>query len=510
MNTAEIIDGLHAYERKTLSALKDTSNFDEIVSKTGLKEVQVMRAVQWLQNKGLVTIKEELKELVIPDSNGKLYLRQRLPERRFLEAIKEGPLTVSALKSKIKLSDQEVEVCIGILRKKLAIEISKKPKGLEFSITGNGKEILESGSLEEQFLNRLPLEFLSMGREDRFCYDEMKKRSRIVKNEMVKTRTVLLTELGSEIAGYDLTKDNLETLTPEIIKSGSWQFKKFRRYDVKAPVPKIYYGRRHFVNETIDYIKRIWLDLGFKEMEGNLIQSSFWNFDALFTPQDHPARELQDTFFISNPDKAKLSDENLVKRVAKTHENGWTTGSKGWRYHWDPEEARKLVLRTHTTPLSAKTIASLKQEDLPAKFFAVGRCFRNETQDWSHLFEFYQVEGIIVDPNANFKNLIGYLKLFYRKMGYDKVKIRPGYFPYTEISAEIDVYDKEHGKWMELGGAGIFRPEVVKPLLGRDIPVLAWGLGLSRIISQYYGLNDLRKLHSNDLKELREVRAWLK
>jgi len=435
MNTAEIIDGLHAYERKTLSALKDTSNFDEIVSKTGLKEVQVMRAVQWLQNKGLVTIKEELKELVIPDSNGKLYLRQRLPERRFLEAIKEGPLTVSALKSKIKLSDQEVEVCIGILRKKLAIEISKKPKGLEFSITGNGKEILESGSLEEQFLNRLPLEFLSMGREDRFCYDEMKKRSRIVKNEMVKTRTVLLTELGSEIAGYDLTKDNLETLTPEIIKSGSWQFKKFRRYDVKAPVPKIYYGRRHFVNETIDYIKRIWLDLGFKEMEGNLIQSSFWNFDALFTPQDHPARELQDTFFISNPDKAKLSDENLVKRVAKTHENGWTTGSKGWRYHWDPEEARKLVLRTHTTPLSAKTIASLKQEDLPAKFFAVGRCFRNETQDWSHLFEFYQVEGIIVDPNANFKNLIGYLKLFYRKMGYDKVKIRPGYFPYTEMSA---------------------------------------------------------------------------
>ena len=78
------------------------------------------------------------------------------------------------------------------------------------------------------------------------------------------------------------------------------------------------------------------------------------------------------------------------------------------------------------------------------------------------------------------------------------------------MSAEIDVYDKEHGKWMELGGAGIFRPEVVKPLLGRDIPVLAWGLGLSRIISQYYGLNDLRKLHSNDLKELREVRAWLK
>jgi phenylalanyl-tRNA synthetase alpha chain len=510
MNNAEIIDGLHVYERKTLSALRETSVFDALLSKTGLKDVQLMRAVQWLQNKNLVTVKEELKELVVPDSNGREYLKSGLPEMRFLNAIKNAPLDISSLKSKIRLSEQEIEVCIGLLRKKLAINISKKPKGLEFEITENGKTILETGSMEEQFLKRLPLDFASLSREERFSYDEIKKRSRIIKNELVKTRTVFLTELGTEISGYDMTKELVESLTPEIIKDGSWQFKKFRRYDVKAQVPHVYYGRRHFVNESVDYIKRIWLDLGFKEMEGNFVQSSFWNFDSLFTPQDHPAREMQDTFFISNPDKAKLPEKAIVDKIASAHENGWTTGSRGWRYHWNPEEAKKLVMRTHTTVLSAKTIAGLKESELPARYFAVGRCFRNETQDWSHLFEFYQVEGIVIDPNANFKNLIGYLKLFYRKMGYEQVKIRPGYFPYTEMSAEIDVFDKAHNKWIELGGAGIFRPEVVKPLLGKDVPVLAWGLGLSRIISQYYELNDLRNLHSNDLKQLREAKAWLK
>jgi len=505
-----IVEGLHPYEKRVLSSLKGSASFEELLSSTGLKDVQLMRALQWLQNKGLITVQDELKEMVLPDSNGRLYLKQGMPERRFLEAIKDAPLTISELKAKTGLSDQEVEVCIGILKKKLAIEIEKGKKGLQFSITENGKDLLQRGSLEENFLKKLPLEVSRMEREDLFCYEELKRRNRIIKSEFVKGRIISLTNLGSEIASYDLSQELIEQLTPEILKNGEWKVKKFRRYDVKAPVPQAYFGRRHFVNETIDYIKRIWLDLGFKEMEGNFVQSSFWNFDALFTPQDHPARELQDTFFLLNPEKASLPENNLVKRVSETHENGWTTGSKGWRYKWNSEEAKKLVLRTHTTVLSARTIAGLKKSELPAKFFAVGRCFRNETQDWSHLFEFYQVEGIVIDPNANFKHLIGYLKLFYQKMGYDNFKIRPGYFPYTEMSAEIDVYDKEHGKWIELGGAGIFRPEVVKPLLGEEIPVLAWGLGLSRIISQYYKLDDLRRLHSNNLKELRERMAWLK
>jgi len=510
MNINEIIEGLHPYERKTIAALKETNFFDKLVEKTGLKDVQVMRAIQWLQNKGLVSLKEDVKEIVRPDVNGKLYIKEGLPERRFLTAIKEHPINISALKSKIKLSEQEIEVCIGILRKKLAINIlQKKGKGLLFEITENGKSLLEQGSVEEQFLKRLPLEVSTMNREDRFCFQELKKRHKIIKTELEKIRTIFLTELGKEVAQYDLAQENIETLTPDLIKSGSWQFKKFRRYDVKASVPRIFPGRRHFTNEALDFIKRIWLDMGFKEMRGNLVQLSFWNFDALFTPQDHPARELQDTFYLEKPNKGKLPSKEFVDRIAKVHENGYSTGSTGWMYKWNREEAEKLVMRTHTTVLSAKTIAALKESELPAKFFSVGKCFRNETSDWSHLFEFYQVEGIVVDPNATFKNLVGYLKEFYKKMGYDKIKIRPAYFPYTEMSAEVAIFDKIHNSWIELGGSGIFRPEVVKPLLGKDIPVLAWGLGLDRIITRYYEITDLRELYNNDLKHLREAKAWL-
>jgi phenylalanyl-tRNA synthetase alpha chain len=160
--------------------------------------------------------------------------------------------------------------------------------------------------------------------------------------------------------------------------------------------------------------------------------------------------------------------------------------------------------------LSARTLAGLKKEDLPAKFFALGKCFRNETLDWSHLFEFNQFEGIVVDPNANFRHLLGYLKAFFKKMGYEKARFRPAYFPYTELSIEIDVFHPLRKEWIELGGSGIFRPEVVKPLLGIDVPVLAWGPGFDRIILEFFKINDIRELYRNDLKQLREIKDWMR
>ena len=182
--------------------------------------------------------------------------------------------------------------------------------------------------------------------------------------------------------------------------------------------------------------------MGFKEMTGNLIQSGFWNFDALFTPQDHPVREMQDTFFIKNK-TAKLPDKELVNQVKAAHE-GKIKGSKGWQYDWKEEDAKKVVLRTHTTCLSAQTLEKIqKNKEFPAKYFALGKCFRNETVDWSHNFEFNQTEGIVVDKDANFQHLLGYLKSFLNKMGFEKVRFRPHFFPYTEPSVEADVYDKK-------------------------------------------------------------------
>jgi phenylalanyl-tRNA synthetase alpha chain len=273
-------------------------------------------------------------------------------------------------------------------------------------------------------------------------------------------------------------------------------------------VPAIHGGKKHFVNQSIEYAKKIWTDLGFKEMTGTKIQTSFWNFDALFQPQDHPARDMHDTFFISGI-SGKLPDKSIVSKVKKAHESG-ISGSKGWQYSWSPEEAKSLVLRTHTTCLSAQTISELTEKDLPAKFFAIGKNFRNETVDWSHGFEFYQTEGIVVDENVTLRHLLGYLKEFYKKMGFEKIRFTPAYFPYTEPSVEIAAYHPEKKIWLELGGAGIFRPEVTAPLLGKSIPVLAWGQGFDRIITDYYKIKDLREMYSNNLKSLREKEKWIK
>jgi phenylalanyl-tRNA synthetase alpha chain len=246
--------------------------------------------------------------------------------------------------------------------------------------------------------------------------------------------------------------------------------------------------------------------MGFKEMQGTLTQTSFWNFDALFTAQDHSVRDMQDTFFINA--RGKLPNKNLVREVKKAHESG-VDGSLGWKYSWKAEEAEKVILRTHTTCLSAQTLAKLRDaKDKTGKFFAIGKCFRNETLDLNHLFELTQTEGIVIGENANLRNLIGYLTEFYRKMGYEKVRVRPSYFPYTEPSLEVDVFDQKQGRWLELGGAGIFRPEVTLPLLGKAIPVLAWGQGFERIIKEFFKIQDIREMYQNDITKLRKIKFW--
>jgi len=258
----------------------------------------------------------------------------------------------------------------------------------------------------------------------------------IVETKEKKTISIELTDFGRSIFKEGITGRGLiEQITPELLKKdSSWRSKKFRRYNVKFHVPEVYGGKRHFVNQATDYARRIWTDLGFQEMTGPLVQTSFWNFDALFTAQDHPVRDMQDTFFIDK--KLPLPKKELVNAVKKSHEEGLSGKekggkSKGWRYTWNPEEAERLVLRTHTTCLSAKTLSEIKLEDLPKKFFALGKCFRNETVDWSHNFEFNQTEGIVVDKDANFRHLLGYLKQFFKKMGFEILRCTYGIFCYA-------------------------------------------------------------------------------
>ena len=494
-----IAERLSPLERTIFPLIKDNISLKELMKKGSLQEVEVTRALQWLENKGLISTRKESREIVDIDTNGRNALENGLPEKRFLKAISNRELRLSEIKEKADLNDEEVNVSLGILKRNSCILLGEKIK-----ITDSGKKYLDSNEIEK-FLAGLPIK---KKEADINIYNELRGRKSMINDNPEKSVTCNLTKLGAEIQKLKFNDELIESLNTNILKSKEWMNKKFRRYDLKANAPRIYPGKKHFVNEALDYAKRIWLDMGFKEMKGNMIQSSFWNFDALYTSQDHSVREMHDTFYLDG--KSDLPNKDIIDRVRKAHENGGDTGSKGWRYKWKEEEARRLVLRTHTTVLSAQTLASLKKDDLPAKFFAVGRCFRNETLDFSHLFEFNQTEGIVVDENANFKHLLGYLKEFFKKMGFPKARFRPAYFPYTELSIEIDVYHPVHKKWIELGGAGIFRPEVVKPLLGIDIPVLAWGPGIDRIITDAYKIKDIRELYRNDLKQLRESKIWMK
>ncbi|MDD5741477.1 MAG: phenylalanine--tRNA ligase subunit alpha [Candidatus Nanoarchaeia archaeon] len=499
-----VIESLSPNERAIIPHLKEKS-IEEIDKNTGLGKTSVLRALEFLSNKNIVKLSSEQEKILELGVNGILYLKNGLPERKLISIIGEkNSISLQDAKKLSGLNDNEFKAALGALKKKALINLING----NIILAGSKQEIAQK-TLEEKFLESLPKKINELQPEEKYAFDSLKSRKDIIDIQDKKTISFTSTELGEKLMKQDLKEaDNLvEGLTSSLIKSGQWKGKKFRRYDIISNVPKIYGGKRHFVNQATDYAKKIWLEMGFKEMTGNMIQSGFWNFDALFTAQDHPVREMQDTFFIKNK-TAKLPEKELVENIKSAHE-GKIKGSKGWQEDWNEKDSKKVVMRTHTTCLSAQTLKKIaEKKEFPAKYFALGKCFRNETVDWSHNFEFNQTDGIVVDENANFRQLLGYLIEFFRKMGYEKIRIRPGYFPYTEPSLEIDVFHPVHKKWMELGGAGMFRPEVTIPFFGRHIPVLAWGPGFDRIIMEFFNITDLRDMYKNNINQLRKMKIW--
>ncbi|MEX0920659.1 MAG: phenylalanine--tRNA ligase subunit alpha [Candidatus Pacearchaeota archaeon] len=503
-NIEKTLESLSPNEKKVLPHL-EKNDLVEICKRSNLNKVSVLRSLEYLKNKKIVEIEVNKKKLVEVGVNGALYKKKGLPERRLLNVLgKRRILKLPDAKKESNLSNDEFKASIGVLKRRNIIDLNKGK-----IIFNANKEEISKKSPEEIFLERLPIEYEKLDPEQLEILKNLGKRKDIVQINENKIIDIKITPFGKEVMKSEIEGGELiEQITPEILKKESlWKGKKFRRYDVTLPVSQINGGKRHFVNQTTDYMRKVWTDMGFKEMTGKLVVSSFWNFDALFTAQDHSVRDMQDTFFLDK--KSELPDKDLLKKVKQSHESG-VDGSTGWNYKWDEEKAKKMVLRTHTTCLSAQTLAKLKLEELPKKFFAVGKCFRNETLDWSHGFEFNQTEGIVVDKNANFKHLLGYLKAFFQKMGFEKIRFRPAYFPYTEPSVEVDVWHPEKKIWLELGGAGILRPEVVIPLLGENIPVLAWGPGADRMLMDYYQIKDLRELYKNDITQLRKMKFWMK
>ncbi len=489
---------LSLHEKKVLTALKENKeeSVENTAKRANLDEVAVMRAALWLSSKNLIKIKEKIERIAKITDGGKK-LSTTLPERDVLKKSGKG----------IFLDELHLEngIALGWLKKRNWARIKKMENKNFLEITEEGKNFLNRKTEDEKILKNLEKHAMNLQEIPKNVLDILKSRKAVEIKEKIK-RTLILTDLGiQELEKGIVLKEEISQLTPEIIIKQSWKNAEFKKFNIKTDVKEIYPGKKHFVNQALEYVRSIWIEMGFKEMKGPIVDTQFWVFDALFQPQDHPARDMQDTFFLKYPEENPLPEKELVKSVKNMHENGIM---EGWGYEWDENIAKKLILRTHTTSLSARTLAELSKEDIPSKFFSIGKVFRNETLDWNHLAEFYQADGIVVDENANFRQLLGYLKRYLVKMGFKKFRFRPAYFPYTEPSVEAEVFHPTKKQWVELFGAGIFRPEVVVPLLGEDIPVLAWGPGPERIIREYWNIVDLRDLYKNDLKQLRELKLF--
>ena len=482
---------LHPIERSILKALDkyDSQTLANLSTRTGLEMDQIRRGIEWLKFKDLITISESSQSTVRLASEGKAAAAKGLPERRLVNAIKQGKSTAVEAVGSGAIKYEEVNAAIAGARRNQWIQL------IEGKMTATASA--ESPSPEEMLLAKLgsAIEATRLTPEEKRTLEQMKKRPNYIEVIDEKESKISLTEAGKKLLP-NIGEDQAERrLTTELITSGKWKQAKFSPLDVEAPAPAVYPGKLHPLVDIIDEVKEIFVGLGFSEIDGPMVQSGFWNFDALFTPQDHPAREMQDTFYISGQRQNIPATKDQVRRIAEVHKKGW--GGK-----WDAGEAERVVLRTHTTPVTLQHLANTRPD--VARFFSVGRVFRNEKVSYKHLVEFHQVEGVATAPKASLRDLVGLQKEFYAKMGIRKVKFWPTFFPYTEPSLQSMVFNERLDKWVELFGMGIFRPEVTQPLGIRN-PVLAWGGGLERIAMLRFGLDDVRDLYGNKLAWLRSV-----
>jgi phenylalanyl-tRNA synthetase alpha chain len=482
---------LHPIERSILKSLSDKAHVQAelLTIGTGLSIDQIRRGIEWLKFKNLISINESSTTKLYLASEGAIAAKSGLPERRLVNAIKEGKNTIEQVLASGALKNEEVNAAIAGARRNQWIQLVE------------GKMVVtplaEKQSSEELFLSNLNdgVDVVKLAAEEKKGFESLKKRPNYIEVRQEKESRISLTDAGRTLLPTLDEGQRERRLTTEMITSGKWQHAKFSALDVEAPAPAVYPGRRHPLIDVIEEVKEIFVGLGFSEIDGPVIQSGFWNFDALFTPQDHPAREMQDTFYVSSERQPIPATDDQKRKVVKVHEKGWSS-------RWDVREAERLVLRTHTTPVTLQHLASVRPES--GRYFTVGRVFRNEKLSYKHLVEFHQVEGVVTGLRASLRDLMGLQKEFYAKMGIKKVKFWPTFFPYTEPSLQSMVYSEKLEKWVELFGMGIFRPEVTEPL-GIKNPVLAWGGGLERIAMLRFGLNDVRELYGNRLGWLRSV-----
>ncbi|HOJ21467.1 MAG TPA: phenylalanine--tRNA ligase subunit alpha [Armatimonadota bacterium] len=505
-----LLESLHALEVRALQVLGSREQVDEeeLAEAAGIQEAQARTALGWLLSKELVyVVSEETRREVRLTETGESYAERGTPEERIWRHLRSaGPTAMPALIAAAGIEKEEQSGAIGMLRATGAITIGpggivSAPDTAEPEVVARGRDLLRA--VQE----RQPAPLESFTEEEQQRLQEMaggkRKGKGLVSIDVRRHREYALTEEGKALVqllaerGY---REEVSQLTPAMLQDGSWRQVRFRPYYIGLNPPRALAGKFNSYGEFLQFVRSKLVAMGFTEVRGSLVENEFWDMDALYMPQFHPARNVHDVYFVKEPEYSEPVLEPFATRVAQAHENGGDTGSRGWEYRFDLQRSRRLILRSQGTALSARTLAA--GACIPGKYFAVARCFRYDQVDATHASDFFQVEGIVVSESVNFRTLLGLLKLFAVEIARaTEVVFAPAYFPFTEPSVEMHAKHPTLG-WMELGGAGLFRPEVTRPL-GVSEPVIAWGLGVDRMAMLALGLHDIRDLFSADLDLVR-------
>ena len=544
-----MVKNLHPLEIRILLSYHkgDELTIEKVEKELGYKPGNGNQALSWLAGKNLICeIRRETASFYELTGLGRDWKEHGSPEERILALVKnQSGLQLPDIAETLKLEKKDAGSAFGSLsklgilgmdsEKKVVITLPpeclddpvKNPALAQFAFMGRllEKAATEGSLIAESSLDAAERQFISGIAKKRAASDAA---FRLIERETVvygfttaEDGSVPAEAAAAALRAEGITGEETGTLTAQMLETGSWKGKAFRSYNVKTPPTRLTPGRSNPYAKFLETVKDRLTALGFEEFDGPLVETEFWNSDALFMPQFHAARDIHDSYSIaassiedmpsaegeqsaqSRIAKARSIDEPWFSNVAAAHENGGNTGSRGWNYAFDRDFTRRLVLRSQGTALSAKTLPVAK---IPGKYFGIVRCFRYDRVDATHLPDFYQTEGIVLGENVNLRTLLGMLEIFAREVaGAKEVKYVPGYFPFTEPSVEVHIKHPVLG-WFELGGSGIFRPEVTESL-GVHVPVAAWGLGIDRMALMALGLNDLRELFSCDIENVRLRRA---
>ena len=533
-----MVKNLHPLEIRILLSYKkgDELTIEKVEKELDFKPGNGNQALSWLAGKELVKeIRRETAVFYELTGLGQEWKEKGSPEERILELVRqrfkktEDNLRLSDLAEVLKLENKDVGSAFGNLSrqgilamdsgKKLVITLpldslddpAKNPAFAHFLVLKNlfKKVVTEGGLLAEASLNDAEKKAIAGIAKKRLSSDAAFRqfdRETVVYGFAVADDGSVPAELAAvALRAAGITGDKIGALTPRMLETGSWKGKSFRSYNINTPPVRLSPGRSNPYAKFLEDVKDKLTALGFEEFDGPLVETEFWNSDALFMPQFHSARDIHDSYSLASREKsgeiakARAIEEPWFSNVAAAHENGGETGSRGWNYTFDREFTRRLVLRSQGTVLSAHALPTAK---IPGKYFGIARCFRYDRVDATHLPDFYQTEGIVLGDNVNLRTLLGMLEMFAKEVaGAKEIKYVPGYFPFTEPSVEVHVKHPVLG-WFELGGSGIFRPEVTQSL-GVHVPVAAWGIGIDRMALMALGLNDLRELFSYDIENVR-------